>query len=287
MDLNSKLREFMDRTARPWNPYLSPSQDLCGSLRHTQLRLAKAPTMESDVIGDFNMMIGTLVHDWLHKSYQGDVYIPEIEVEMPYKWRGTADALKWDKTQGKFQLHDYKTTKPEGLAYIPKDDHIWQASCYLWNLIDMTGLPIDDEVVIIGYIPKNPIPGKIIECVEKECVPVARNMVMTRMNRIRESVNEYLVSIPYEGVYHTDKLAPQLERTQKIKWDNTAKVFNVILTPHYLTSYCPYDTSICGCSEQRPEKIGHYKTDGTLIMRKGYDMVVDVRPTDADFKRRQ
>lgn len=283
---------------------LHPSGDLLGSLRHSQLRLAGAPTLPTDTPGDIRLMTGTMWHrymgDLLVKN--GVLFMQEIDVTpgLPKGWSGTADWLFWDKRKKAFVLGDLKTIKGEGLKWIEtggaKDEHIWQLSAYFWALKEM-GLPMVDGFGVL-YLPMNPDLSSVtpLEPVEQLVKPIARDLIWPEMEFRRRECDSYLAdynSWPNSdihgqlGAYLVPSLAPERDREQKLVWNKSMGVLDLKLVPHWSTRYCPFGPPLCGCSLQRPEKVGHFDLQGNFVGRRGYGVNPEVFPTEADLQRRR
>ena len=112
-DLSDLLRKKLAKSRRPPDGLLHASGDLLGSLRHAQLRLAGAPTIESEIVSDIRLMTGTMWHRFIGQMLveAGVHFEQEIDVTpgLPEGWAGTADALFWSTEHRGFVLGDFKT----------------------------------------------------------------------------------------------------------------------------------------------------------------------------------
>lgn len=300
MNLTDLLRQRLAESRRPPDSKLHPSGDLLGSLRHAQLRLAGAPTIESQIVSDIRLMTGTMWHRFIGEMLvnAGVHVLQEINVSegLPEGWSGTADGLYWDATMRGFLLRDYKTIKGEGMRWVLKDgakeEHIWQLSSY-WHALYNMGYPLVNEFEV-WYLPQNDTTERdeLIAPVSMACTPLPRDLVWGVMEDRWAACQEYLAALTppqwetYEDLLN-DKLAPEMSRVQKVFWDTKQSVFNVKLVPHWSAQFCPYPVELCGCSEQGTTKIGHYTPEREYVPRKGYeDELPLVEPTEADYRKR-
>lgn len=284
---------------------LHPSGDLLGSLRHSQLRLAGAPTLESQIVSDIRLMSGTLWHRFITETLiRAGVHVEqEIDVTpgLPEGWSGTADGLFWDSESRGFLLRDYKTIKGEGMRWVlkdgAKDEHIWQLSAYWHGLFDM-GYPLLDEFEVF-YLPQNDTTDREenIEPAIMSCKPLDRELVFGLMQDKWSACRRYLevggtmFRMNYElelADYLNEALAPEQPRVQKIYWNGKQSVFDVKLVPHWSAQFCSYPTDLCGCSEQGSNKIGHYTLEEKYEPRKGYEEELPmIEPSTSDYRKRQ
>lgn len=302
MDLTSLLRTRLAESRRPPDGKLHPSGDLLGSLRHAQLRLAGAPTIESQIVSDTRLMTGTMWHSYLGEMLVGAgvPYMQEVKVTpgLPEGWSGTADAVFWNPDLRGFVLGDFKTIKGEGMKWVLKDgakeEHIWQLSAYWWALYNM-GLPLVKGFAV-WYLPQNDTTERdeLIEPVLMECDPLPRDLLWGVMEDRWQACQDYLISLDYfDGAYSsfvTDKLAPELDRVQKLYWNGKQKVWDLKLVPHWSAQFCPYPTELCGCSTQSSNKVGHYTLDGEYVPRKGEeyeDVEPLIEPSASDYRSKR
>lgn len=299
VDLTSLLRKRLAESRRPPDGKLHPSGDLLGSLRHAQLRLAGAPTIESQIVSDTRLMTGTMWHRFLGDMLVGSgaAYMQEVNVTpgLPEGWSGTADAVFWDPECRGFVLGDFKTIKGEGMKWVLKDgakeEHVWQLSAYWHALFDM-GLPMVKGFAV-WYLPQNNTTERdeLIEPVLMECEPIPRDLVFGVMEDRWTACQEYLgeVTANINGggpLFLNDKLAPEMSRVQKLYWNGKQEVFDCKLVPHWSSQFCPYPTELCSCSEQGTTKIGHYTLGGRYEPRKGFeDELPLIEPTEADYRK--
>lgn len=290
-DLTEIVWEELQARRRAPDGLMHASSHITGSLRHAQLDVANAPTIPGELVREFALWIGQLMHDWLHDTLRrvGVPYMAEVNVTpwLPAGWGGTADAVVWNPDRKGFALCDFKTQKGEGMRYIErggaKMEHIAQASAYYWALKEM-GLPMLDQIAVY-YLPKNDTRGKddIVMPLLVDFEPLDRGELLAGMESRRGAVDEYLDSLPEKNPhldpedFVTEALAPVQEREQRIFFERGAGTWTVKLMPHWSTAYCPYESELCDCSDQGQTKIGEYDVDGqTYIPRKGYE---DIEPT--------
>lgn len=240
------------------------SSHLAAPIRHTQLywKHRDDPPPPMDFMGSIRMFTGTMWHEriekWLAES--GIPFMSEVDVTMglPALWTGRADYLIWDDEQQLFQLYDLKTIKGEGVKWLgdsPKEEHVWQVSAYLHALLDM-GIPVSASRAFVYYLPMNPVMGESVEPVLIPFTPLDYADVQKRMRIVEDSLEKPLVDYP--------------NGTQKIFKNKVMGVEDVKVVPHWTSQFCPYPEE-CGCADQRPFKIGHYRSDGVYIPRKGYE----------------
>lgn len=286
---------------RPPDGKLHCSSDLLGPLRHSQLRLAGAPTIESDLVGDIRLMTGTMWHEHFRDLFvrQGLPLMAEVRLDrfLPEGWSGTADWLFWDFNNRCFVLGDLKTTKGSGMYYIERDgvkaEHAHQLSAYYHALVEAK-MPVRKRVFVC-YLPMDTDSGGLMEQVEPAVVdfePLDRNYLWTLMEERWASCQDYLRTSPetYPD-YNSEALAPPTERTHKLFWDKANGRFDAKLVPDWRTKFCPYSNDLCDCSEQGSTKIGHFMlTDNEVkyVPRKGYENVIPLlQPSEADFGSRR
>ena len=169
------------------------------------------------------------------------------------------------------------------------------------------GFPMLDHFAIY-YLPLNnvfkeddPVPTLI------EAKPIGSAAVYERMNERYEACMEYAAEVTatdpdgqmvVPNGYISDSLAPPMARVQKLVWDAKAKHWNVVLFPHWLADFCPYETELCDCREGGSTKIGHwvrYLDDGPpeamYVPRKDSkvdftDIEPEVKPSKSEMNRR-
>ncbi len=307
VDIPAIIRKDLHGNKRPHDGLLHASSDLVGSLRHTQLRFVGAPTVERPLVDDIRLKTGWMWHDHIGNLLvrAGVPFMAEVNLTpwMPQGWSGTADWLFWHPEYEGFVLGDLKTSKGEAIKWKERDgmseEHLWQLSAY-WHALIEAGFPMLDHLAVM-YLPLNnvykeddPEPTII------ESKPLSSDRVYERMNERYEACVEYeaeWAALP-DGDYICDSLAPIMERVQKLVWDYKAKHWNVVLVPHWLSDFCPYDNSLCDCSEQGTTKIGHwvrYLDDGPpeamYVPRKDSkvdftDVEPEVKPSKSEMTRR-
>ena len=317
-DLTELLEKQLADERRPPDGLLHPSGDLIGSLRHAQLRAAGAPTVASEIVSDVRLMTGTMWHSFFEATFR-QARLPvmtEVRLDrwLPEGWTGTADWLMWSDEYRAFVLGDLKTIKGEGMTFVErdgiKDEHLWQLSAY-WYAAEAMGIPLVKTFLVL-YLPQNVPTGESVSPFLAEGRPLDREIVMFQMQDRWAKTKAYLAELdatkrrhlnqasatvgvtpyahflspPYAG-YINDKLAPEQERVQILRWNGKQGVYDVKLAPHWSAAYCPYPNELCACSEQGTEKIGQfrfYEGDGLpdnldsvyYDPRKGYE---DIEPT--------
>lgn len=308
-DIAGMLRDYLHGESRPPDGKLHPSGDLVGSLRHSQLRAAGAPTVESDITGDVRLMTGTMWHTFFEGMFSRHRLPVMTEVKLdrwlPEGWSGTADWIFWSDEYRAFILGDLKTIKGEGMEYINKDgiktEHLWQLSSY-WYALETMGLPLV-KAFFVCYLPQNVPTGSNVEPSMQEGRPLDRELVLDTMKDRWHATRAYLDLVsetdnntrtldkrgPTEAeLYLNEHLAPVQERVQIVRWTKATGVFDVKFAPHWSASYCPFPNELCDCSEQGVTKIGEYDLDGTYKPRKGYeDETPTVEPTLAQYKKQR
>jgi hypothetical protein len=306
VDLRDLLHKRLLESRRPPDGLLHASGDLLGSLRHAQLRLAGAPTIESEIVSDIRLMTGTMWHAWVGESLvrAGVSVMQEVRLTpwFPEGWGGTADWVFWHPKYRGFVLGDLKTIKGEGMRWVLKDgakeEHLWQLSAYWHALYDM-GLPMVTGFGVL-YWPMDDTTERdeLIEPVVMECEPLPRELVHGAMADRWQATQTYLAELDryisgrpapetLDG-YLRDSLAPEIERVQKVFWNGKQGVFDVKLVPHWSAQFCPYPTELCGCSEQGTTKIGEYSLDGKYKPRKGYETELPmVAPSEMAYARQR
>ena len=311
IDVDEVIKQSLQSERRVDDGFLHCSSDLIGSLRHTQLRIAGAPTMEgeSSLLSTIRMHTGTMWHSYIGTSLVkiGLPIMQEISVTpwLPKGWSGIADWMVWNPDSKAWVLGDLKTTKGEAIKWIVeggvKEEHRWQVSAYYWALVD-AGFPMHDRFVIY-YLPMNDTAnrGEKITPVTAEVTPIDRDVLEIRMKRRYTRVQEYVSSlgmllredeyteeVNYSELYINSELESTMAREQKVYWNAKQGVFDVKLVPHWTTRFCPYPLELCDCSEQKSEKIGHYEVSETWVPRAGYDTEIpDVEPSEKEYDRRR
>lgn len=295
-DLTEVVHEELARQRRPNDFLLHASSHIDGPLRHTQLDVAGAPKVKSELLSEITLFTGTMWHEWLHNTLRrlGVPYMAEVNLTpwLPEGWAGTADAVVWNPDLKGFVLIDFKTQKGEGMRYIAtggaKEPHKLQASAY-WHALKKMGIPLVKQIGVF-YLPKNDVRGKdaVIEPILADFEPYPAKELHKVMAERRERVKEYRESLPptlrdpdplFRGPLQdwvTDALAPPSEREQRVYFDRKTGTYDLKLVPHWSTSYCPFPNELCDCSEQGTTKIGLFDTDGTYYPRTGYE---DIEPT--------
>lgn len=313
LNLVEVLENNLDGIKEEHTKTLRASSDLLGSLRHAQLRLAGAPELPDSIVSKIRKETGTMWHRRLGETFlsKGIPFMQEVRVTdwLPEGWGGRVDWLFWNEKHGAFVLGDLKTAKGESNRFLKRDgmkpEHRWQLSAY-WHALVEAGFPLIAGIFVF-YLPMNDTQerGEVIEPIIAEADPLPKDQVWEVMSARWDGTSPYLDQVyaakehhdgpgfPIEG-YLQDKLAPEIERSQYVSWNKARGVFNVILTPHWSTKFCPYDNALCACSEQGLNKIGEYrfmldpgKDLLEYVPRGGYEGIEPtVRPEPKDAIRR-
>jgi hypothetical protein len=304
VDIVGIIREDLAKQKRDPDGLLHASSDLKGSLRHTQLNYVGAPKIERSMTEDIRTRTGWFWHDHVGKLLV-DAGVPvmrEINLTpwMPAGWTGTADWLFWSPKYQAFVLGDLKTTKGEAIKYREKEgmsaDHWWQLSAYWYACVQM-GLPMVKGFGVM-YLPMNTKLGEEIEPVMMEADPIPEADIRLRMTEVTAKCKNYATVVEREGRFLNEYLAPPMDRVQKLFWSRANGVWELKLVPHWLHDFCPFDNSLCDCSEQGTTKVGEYRVaekpyeggEPTAVEywpRKGYEDVEPVEAPDArEVKRR-
>jgi hypothetical protein len=302
LNLGDVIKTGLAASRRPPDGLLHCSQDLLGSVRHAQLRLAGAPENTEPITSSIRMQTGTLWHRYIGEllERQGIAVMREVNVTpgLPEGWSGTLDLMTWEVDPGGHMIRDLKTQRAEAFRFANgiKEDHLWQLSAYQAAAKAM-GYPMLDEVEAV-YVPMNALTGRdevgIVS--EREHVLPAADLWMRMENRW-ELVQAYL-AIFRETIgrdrsdpqlYLNDLLAPPLPREQRIAKAKDGQI-DVLLRPNWRAAYCPYDPPLCDCKLQGQTKIGQYvpvdDTHYTYEPREGYEEIEPtVEPTEGEVIR--
>jgi hypothetical protein len=275
---------------------LHPSSDITGRLRHAQLRIAGAPTLENPIDNAIRAMTGTLWHNYIEDEALPKSQIwyraeQRVDEGLPERWGGRVDWLIYDLEHQAFLLGDLKTTSALSMQYTlkdgPKYEHKNQLSAY-WHALSALGYPLISIYTIVylsldkpnSYVKGwNPI-------VEYQETPIPKESLWTPMEYRSKRVSEYLESLPSEDIEHTDRtweeyyITPYLDThvdwSQKV-YKNKEK-YDLKIVPQWDTKYCPYPIELCDCKDLSYTKIGEYNLKDDLWIytpRKGYE---DVEP---------
>jgi hypothetical protein len=295
---------------RPSSGNLRCSSDLTGSLRHTQLRLADAPTNAKEVIAEIRALHGELWHEWFHDTLEktGYPFFHEVKLNdyLPDGWGGRADWVFWHPQYKAFVLGDFKTSRGEAMYWIErngaKDEHIWQMSAY-WHALVKMGLPMVKGFAIL-YWPMNDVPGnEVVLPSVQECEPVPKELLLKEMEYRYNECQRYLEVFNTSKELLNEALAEPIAREQKLFWNKQSQVFDVKLVPHWLSRFCPYPDELCDCNLQGTTKIGQWvfrldtpetgtrnRTRGSWVYeaRKGYEEVSPSEtPSKVDQRKRE
>jgi len=250
---------------------------------------------------------GTMWHEYMADALRrlGVPFMAEVNLTpwLPRGWGGTADWVIWNPDLKAFVLTDGKTQKGEGMRFIVRDgakeDHRFQTSIY-WHGLKKMGLPLAKRIGVF-YMPKNDTRNKdeVIEPLLVDFEPLPqRQLTQIAKDRFGRLL-EYEESLPFTPIstqirehglepdnalepnvplkeWLTDALEPPQERAQRVYFDRNTGTWDLKLTPHWSTAYCPFPTKICSCGTQGVTKIGQFDVDGTTYYpRKGYE---DIEP---------
>lgn len=292
VDLPNLFLNAIKGTRRDPDGLLHCSSDLVTPLRFVQLRAAGIPQVERPIAQDIRLAHGTIWHDWFHQviADSGIKFMYEIPLDkhLPEGWGGTADWLFYNPERDAWVLGDLKTTRGEALFFINRDgaktEHIWQLSAY-WHALADSGIALVKGFGIM-YWPMNDTNDSVeIVPTVQEVQPIDRDELHSHMFAVKESVDEYKQVYKETGIWDNSVLAPMPAREQKYYWNAQQGVFDVKLVPVWYERYCDFDEEYCPRS--KTEKIGHYLVGGEYIPRRGYDIIPEVRPTEADFGKRR
>lgn len=301
-DIVGVLKRGLEQDRRPPDGLLHCSVDLLGPLRHSQLRLAGAPTIEDELVSSIRLRTGTMWHLYFNDLFISDGLAAMGEVRLnrwlPEGWGGTADWLFWDFDKRAFRLGDLKTTRGTGMRYIEsqgvKPEHRYQLSAY-YHALAAAKLPLV-RAPFVCYLPMDRDPDSVVEPVLVEFEPIPKDELWTLMDDRWAQCQEYRAALDW-GMewedykdYINEKLVPPPEREQKLYWDKKNQQYDVKLVPDWRTKFCPFPNELCDCSEQGSTKIGHFKMNETGIQyvpRKGYENVRPLlSPTSKEFEER-
>lgn len=303
VDLVAVIEKGVVGEQREFDGLLHASGDLVGSLRHSQLGFVGAPTVPRHLVEDIRLRTGTMWHEYIGSllTAAGIPYMAEVALApwMPEGWSGTADLIFWHPQYEAWVLVDIKTMKGEGLQWVEKDgmkeEHLWQASAY-WHALVAAGFPMLDRFGIL-YLPMNMVYGESMPNPSvQEGVPIPEDQIIPLMESRYAACKEY-ADLQAEGLSDlTEGLAPEQDRVQKLFWAGKGKPnqWDVKLVPHWSAQFCPYESDLCGCKDQKVEKVGHWWTEGDGVgeninytPRKGYeDIEVVIQPDAREIKRR-
>lgn len=327
VDLVAVIEKGVVGEQRPFDGLLHASGDLVGSLRHSQLGFVGAPTVPRHLVEDIRLRTGTMWHEYIGSllTAAGIPYMAEVALApwMPEGWSGTADLIFWHPQYEAWVLVDIKTMKGEGLQWVERDgmkeEHLWQASAY-WHALVAAGFPMLDRFGIL-YLPMNMVYGESMPNPSvQEGVPIPEEEILPLMQERYEACVAYRDWLHFDGEPNSypldvtefvtgdgveDVLAPEQERVQKLFWagKDKPKQWDVKLVPHWSAQFCPYESALCGCKDQKMEKVGDWvvgeknssgkiiedanTTTVTYTPRKGYeDIEPEVRPDAREIKRR-
>jgi hypothetical protein len=252
---------------------------------------------------------GTMWHRRLFSTLvdQGIPFMQEVKLNrwMNVGWSGTADLIFWDADKGGFVLGDLKTMRGEGLRWIARDgaktEHMWQCSAYWYAFYD-AGFPLVNGFSVF-YLPTSSGGSDVTAPIEAECTPLSRESVYGQMDARWMATARYLESLVWghpdtgqaflsgsytaEACFVTPELAPIMPREQKLSWNDKTKVFDLKLYPHWSAQYCPYDDTLCACSSQGINKIGHYNLDQEYVPYKDSEELALITPSEKDYRSKE
>jgi hypothetical protein len=300
-DLSEILHTELMKERRTPDGLAHAASDLVGSLRHTQLSVAGAPTIQEDLVRGMPLWIGHLIHEDIHRFLRktGVPYMAEVSMTpwLPPGWGGTLDALVWNPDLKAFVMTDFKTSKGESMRYLIRDgakqEHIAQTSLY-WHAARKMGVPLAKKIAVF-YLPKNETRGTTpTEPALLDFDPLPARQIHGDAKRRFGRVSDYEKSLPFlsEGrairsgmkdeaehldqsieSWLTDELEPVQPREQRAYFDRASGTYELKLVPNWSTAYCPFDDALCDCRTQGTEKLGTFDTDGTYYARKGYEHI--------------
>lgn len=296
-DLTEIIAAELAEGRRENDGLLHASSHLIGSLRHAQLDVAGAPRVESQFVSDVRMETGTMWHRRIQQALvkEGIPFMQEVNLTpwMPKGWGGTADLLIWApgagaEGRGGFVLRDIKTTKGEAIKFRmsegASEEHIWQISSYYHAAVRM-GLPMIRECGIY-YLPMNDTREKydIVEPIEVVFEPLAWDVIRRQMEDRNRATEEYVASLPFApgegpvfednlGLYLTRALAPVQERILKPYYSKRDAKWELKLSPHWSTMFCPFPDELCDCNTQGFTKVGEWSSNGVYLSRAGYENI--------------
>lgn len=308
LDLSATIHTALGKSKRVPDGLLHCSSDLTGSLRHTMLKAAGAPTIENDIVSDIILETGTLWHKRIAQLLvdSGSAFMQEVNLTpwLPTGWAGTADWLFWNPEYEAFVLGDLKTVAGEGLQFIERDgiktEHHHQLSAYWYACVE-AGLPMVEHMVVM-YFPKNRAKNYDTRPIEVEAKPLDGEYMRELMAYRWEYIQDYLDSIDYladaetaidePDWYKTDLLSPVQARELKLIWNKDK--YEVKLVPHWSAQFCPFPDELCDCNTQGENKIGEYElsiampsgiSEVVYRSRRGYEDIIPPDITRAQEKR--
>lgn len=287
-DLAEIVAEELEADRRPHDKLLHASSHLIGSLRHAQLAVAGAPSIDSPLVGQIRMNTGTMWHKWLQDKLVGlgIPFMQEVNLTpwMPKGWGGTADFLFWVPDAKGFKLEDLKTTKGEGMRFLEsggaKIEHKWQTSIY-WHAARRMGLPMIKEIGVL-YLPMNDTRdmNETIMPLEVNFEPIPWDEIQPVAKDRAEAVKAYIDALPFKTerqVAQADlsdwvipELAPVQDRDLKPYFNRRDDKWELKLIPHWSAQFCPYPTELCDCREAGTTKVGEW-AGGIYVPRSGYE----------------
>lgn len=287
-DLAEIVAEELEAGRRPHDNLLHASSHLTGSVRHAQLAVAGAPTIDSPLVSMIRMHTGTMWHKWLQDRLVelGIPFMQEVNLTpwMPKGWGGTADFLFFVPDVKAFKLEDLKTTKGEGMRFIQsggaKLEHKLQTSLY-WHAARRMGLPLVKEIGVL-YLPMNDTRdvNETIEPVEVNFEPIPWEEIQPVAKERAKAAKEYLDSLPPDNPamlagrlpeeWITPALAPVQERELRTYFNRRDDKWELKLIPHWSAAFCPFPTWLCDCREAGTTKVGEW-VGGEYVPRAGYE----------------
>jgi hypothetical protein len=271
---------------------LHASSHILGSLRHTQLDVAGAPKITSQLVRDVRLHTGTMWHTQLDEWFKRERawVMPNVDMTpfLPKGWGGTLDYLVYNPELASFGIVDLKTIKGDGLRWIhksgPKEEHVYQTSMYWWG-VKAAGLPLIKQIGVY-YLPISESREEQVEPVLVTFDPLPKEQFDQLIAGRTEAVREYVSSLPFgsndlpfelDGEHEltdwlTDKLAPVQERVLTWKYRKREGKWELLLMPHWSTGYCDYPDELCDCRTQGQNKVGEMIED-IYVPREGYEHI--------------
>lgn len=299
VDLTEVIYEGLLSQRRAPDGLLHASSHLTAPMRHVQLELGGAPTVERPFVEEVVLMTGTFWHEWLEAQLKklGLPVMTEVNVTpwLPKGWGGTADIVMWSPEHKGFVLVDLKTSTGEGIRWKRErgasESHVAQTSLY-WHALKKMGLPMVKQIGVL-YLPKNDTKKRdeVIEPVFTEFEPLAKRTLAAEAKRRRERVEEYRASLPKPNPrpllpeeFITPELSDEPERVQRTYFNRKTGVTELKLVPPWFAPYCPFG-ELCSCSGLvgTSTKVGEWDDDGEYKPRKGYEEIVpEIDPFEED-----
>lgn len=285
---------------------LHASSHILGSLRHTQLDVAAAPKITSQLVRDVRLHTGTMWHTQLDEWFKRERawVMPNVDMTpfLPRGWGGTLDYLVYNPELASFGVVDLKTIKGDALRWIhkdgPKEEHVYQTSMYWWG-VKAAGLPLIKQIGVY-YLPMSESRTEDVEPVLCTFDPLPREQFDQLVAGRTEAVSAYVASLPFGPnqlpfdpdrtplglseprpeemtAWITPELAPVQDRALKWIHFKRDKKWELKLVPHWSTKYCDYPDGLCDCRRQGETKVGEM-VGSHYVPRDGYESVPPLEP---------